>query len=181
MAEEKKNNNNLLVTIICGIVVLIGIISVVVLLTSGRSGGNAGGSSDNGGSSVQVEGEGKFKYYGLSFDLPSEYEDKGDGNYEFRDDDNAIMIQVYKKDNYSDSVNRYIERDENMFYPIKDGISEVVFNGNLWYKGKGKDGDYLYYVKKGNTVYMVAISPIFAKTTRVNELISTFEKNLFVK
>ena len=173
MTEEKPKNKFLIPAII-GVIVLVAMVITAIVLSSQPSGSGGG---DGTGSSIQ----GKFTVGNLVFDLPSEYVDKGDGFYEFRDDDNAIVVQVYKKDNYGGTVQEYIDRDENLYYPVKSSVQDTVINELVWFKAKGNDGDYLYYAKKGDTVYMVALSPVFAKTTRVNELIATFEEKLFIK
>ena len=176
MTDENKKKKLTLQGLMGGIllVIIVAVTSAAIVLSR---------QSDNGGenNTEASEQEGMYTFGDIIFDLPDGYESISDNFYEFRDEDNAIALQIFEKSEYTDSIYDYIRSDENKYYPEVDNITETVINRGYWYKTKGEDGDYLYYAKKGDTAYMIAISPIFTKGTRVDELITTFENSLFIK
>ena len=171
---DKKNKNLLIWGIVSGVVAVVIIIVLVIVLNQPPKGDNNG---DNTGQTTNVL-DGKFVYEGISFVLPSEYERIAEDFFQFYDDNNGIRVDLYYKKDFEGMLIDYVKKDEQGFHPVQSTQEEKSLNGHTWYKYKGNDGDYMYYAQDGKDMYMIAVSPLFAQASKVEELLSMLESSL---
>lgn len=125
--------------------------------------------------------EGKYSIKNLTFDLPDGYKSNGDNSYMYTDDNNAIVVNVYVKENFEGTLDDIINKDYFKMFPNSKSLTDTVINGNNWLKGNSTDGATLYYIKDGNDFYGVSLEPLFTTKAMVNTLIETVEGSLYFK
>lgn len=171
--------------------VLLSLLIIVTLFTITGCGSNNNKENSNEiGNKKQVERESIKKQQGyqegqyfiddLTFNLPSGYELDGTDRYTYRDTSNALIVELYVDNNVED-LNAFITSDKHSFYPTIGDLKETVINGNVWTKGKTMDNTTVYYIKDGNKVYSVMLSPVYTTSGTFNELVTTFETSLYFK
>ena len=84
-------------------------------------------------------------------------------------------------DNNVEDLNTFIEKDTHSFYPTIEGLKEININGNIWLKGKTIDNTIVYYIKDGTKAYSIMLSPVFTLKGMFDNLVNTFEENLYFK
>jgi hypothetical protein len=124
--------------------------------------------------------EGKYSVGNLTFNLPNGYQLDGTNRYTYRDDSNALIIELYVDDNTGD-LREFIKKDTHSFYPNMEALNEINLHGNRWLKGKTTDNTIVYYTKDGNKAYSIMISPVYTTSAKFSELESTFEQSLYFK
>ena len=170
---------------------ILGLFILITLFTiTGCGSNNNKENSNETGNKKQVERESIKKQQGyqegqyfiddLTFNLPSGYELDGADRYTYRDTSNALIVELYVDNNVED-LNAFITSDKHSFYPTIGDLKETVINGNVWTKGKTMDNTTVYYIKDGNKVYSVMLSPVYTTSGTFNELVTTFESSLYFK
>lgn len=125
--------------------------------------------------------EGKYSIKDLTYNIPDGFEVQGNNRYALNDGTNGIMIEFYVNSSFEGTLDEYVSKDENHFYPDTKTLSGTKINGNNWLKGSTLDGGYIYYIKDGESIYSFMISPLYTSKSFINDLVTNLESSLYFK
>lgn len=165
--------------------ILIGVFFIAALFTITACGGSS--TKDENGvereSKKNQEGfvEGKYSINNLTYNINDSFENQGNNRFALNDGTNGIMIELFVNSSFAGTLDEYIAKDENHFYPNTKSLEEAIINGNPWLKGKTTDNGIIYYIKDGSSIYSIMISPLYTSKSFFDDLVTTFENSLYFK